>query len=216
MEKKHEITEKQLVFLQDYIKRKKRFSDQEDLYELIDHLVSDFEATGNGNLSQYLADNSEFIFNYKVKDTNKYVHLSYQRQLWTQFFDFFIRVKYIPITFLTVVSTYILFYEIELSNKYLTKIFFILIGILLISGLIKSYHKKKQIRKLVSFQYLGNILALPQVFLYSFTPIKDFLFEYRTLLFLYIMLAFGLNLAGVLLITEKREIILKKYNHLLN
>ena len=192
---KHTITEKQLVFLQDYIKRKKRFSDQEDLYELVDHLVNDFEATGNGNLSQYLADNSEFIFNYQTNKSND-VHWSYQRQLWRMFLGFFTRIKFIPITFLTLVTMYFLFYGVELINKSLMRIFFILIGIILFYGLIKTCHKNKKIRKLVSFKYLGNILAPTQFFLYILPVIEDALDNNRAFLFI--------------------EAILKKHKHLLN
>ncbi|WP_181858107.1 hypothetical protein [Polaribacter sp. WD7] len=52
MRKNYEITEKQLSFLEGYLKKKKKFLDPEDLYELIDHIILDFETTTrNGNLS---------------------------------------------------------------------------------------------------------------------------------------------------------------------
>ncbi|ARV15922.1 hypothetical protein [Polaribacter sp. SA4-12] len=216
MKNNYEITEKQLTFLEDYLKRKKRILDPEDLYELIDHLVTDFETTTeNGNLSQYLSDNSDFIFNYKGNNRSD-IHWSYQRQLWSNFFGFFTTLKFIPITISVLSIIFFLFYELDFSNKNLSLLFVLLIGIPAIYGFINTYHKKKQIRRLVSFKYLGNILALPQMFLYLFSPIKDFLFEHKFLFFLYVTFAFGLNMAGVLLVKQKRILILKKYKHLLN
>ncbi|MFK8059161.1 MAG: hypothetical protein AB8B78_03625 [Polaribacter sp.] len=217
MEKNYEITEKQLAFLEDYIKRKKRFSDPEDLYELVDHLVTDFEYTGNGNISQYLADNSTFIFNYQGTRKNKEsaVHWSYQRQLWQNFFNFFYHLKYIPFTILYLVTFYTLF-TLNIKIKTIGYIFITTIILFLFYGLLKTYHKNKKIRNLVSFKTLGNVMALPSLFLYFFSPIADFLKENRILFFIYFSIAFGLHIAGILLIKEKRKIILEKYKHLLN
>jgi len=219
MEKRYEITDKQLTFLEDYLKRKKRFSDPEDLYELMDHIILDFEATTkNGNLSQYLADNSSFIFNYKGSNSNKesVTHWKYQRELWQIFFSFFYRLKYLPITILIMLVFYFLFLKINLSTKALGIMFIIAIAVPAVYGMILTYHKNKKLRKLVPFKYLANVMSLPSMFLYLFSPISDFLKEHRFLFFLYVFLAFGLHISGILLISEKRKIILEKYKHLLN
>jgi len=219
MEKRYEITQKQLAFLEDYLKRKKRFSDPEDLYELIDHVILDFEATTqNGNLSQYLADNSTFIYNYKGSSKNKEsaVHWQYQRELWKGFFGFFYTLRQIPFTILSLTIMYSLFFKFNLSNKILGGIFITLIILPMIMSFILTYHKNKSIKKLISFKYLSNIMTLPSMFLYLFSPIADFLKENRTFFFIYVALAFGLHVSGIILITEKRKIILEKYKHLLN
>ncbi len=219
MEKRYEITQKQLTFLEDYLKRKKRFTDPEDLYELMDHIILDFEATTtNGNLSQYLADNSSFIFNYKGSNTNKEsnIHWRYQKELWQIFFSFFYRLKYLPITILIMLVFYFLFLTINLSAKVLGITFVIAIAVPAVYGIVLTHHKNKRVRKLVPFKYLANVMSLPSMFLYLFSTISDFLKENRTLFFLYVLIAFGLHISGVLLISDKRKIILSKYKHLLN
>ncbi|QTD36510.1 hypothetical protein JL193_10155 [Polaribacter batillariae] len=216
MKKNYEITEKQLQFLEDYIKRKKRYTSIEDRLELLDHLVSDFEmTTENGNLSQYLADKSVFIYNYNSSKESD-VHWSYQRQLWFKFFSFFYSLKMLPITYGTIFIFYILFLEMNIATKKLGFVFITLIIIPTIYSFIKTYHKNKQIRRLVSFKYLFNIMSLPNMFLYLFTPLADFLKEHKFLFFLYVIIGFGLHISGILLIIEKRKQILEKYKHLLN
>lgn len=204
-----------MAFLESYIKRKKRYSDSESLHELIDHLVTDFEYNGNGNLSEYLANNSEFIFNYKANNDSA-VHWSYQRELWKKLFSFFTMLKYIPLTILATFALYLLFFKMSLSIMSLGLLFMIFIIVSMIYGFIKTYHKNKKIRRLVAFKYLGNIMSLPSVFLYMFTPIKDFLIEYKFIFFLYVLFAFGLSISGVIIIQEKRKEILRKYKYLLS
>ncbi|WP_405610231.1 hypothetical protein [Polaribacter sp. Asnod1-A03] len=219
MEKRYEITQKQLNFLNDFLKRKKRFSDPEDLYELMDHVILDFEATTrNGNLSQYLGEHSSFIYNYKgsCKSKESTIHWRYQKELWQIFFSFFYRLKYLPITILTILVFYFLFLKINLSTKTLGVTFILVITVPAIFGIILTYHKNKTVRKLVPFKYLANVMSLPSMFLYLFSPISDFLKENRILFFLYVLIAFGLHISGVLLISEKRKNILEKYKHLLN
>ncbi|RCS28480.1 hypothetical protein DUT90_00370 [Polaribacter sp. WD7] len=81
---------------------------------------------------------------------------------------------------------------------------------------ILTYHKNKSIRRLISFKYLSNIMVLPSMFLYLFSPIVDFLKENRILFFIYFSIAFGLHISGILLIIRKRKIILEKNKLLLN
>nr|WP_299031557.1 hypothetical protein [uncultured Tenacibaculum sp.] len=214
MKEKIKITDKQLVFLEDYIIRKKKFIDPEDMYELMDHLIHDFEATTtNGNLSQYLANKSWFISQYGIDKGSK-THWAYQRLLWKKFFSFFIQLKFIPITIL--IGSLLLYLSFFLDEKLLLVTFFLSIVGQIVYGLKLTYHEKKRIRKLISFKYLGNIMGLPQVFLYSLTLTKPFLINNRLMFFIYWILALGLSITGILVIKEKRVSILKKYKHLLS
>ena len=219
MRKNYEITEKQLSFLEGYLKKKKKFLDPEDLYELIDHIILDFETTTrNGNLSQYLADNSSFISNYKGSTTKKesVVHWQNQKELLQEFFGFFYTIRQIPFTIFCLIIIYSLFFKFNLSNKILGGIFVSLISMPMIMSFILTYHKNKSIRRLISFKYLSNIMVLPSMFLYLFSPIVDFLKENRILFFIYFSIAFGLHISGILLIIRKRKIILEKNKLLLN
>ena len=210
MEKK--ITDKQLAFLEDYLKRKKLFSDEEERFELMDHLICDFEVNGNGNLTQYLADCSWFISQYGAK-RNSNIHWGYQSLLWKKLFSFFVEFNYFPITIIIGLS--FLYLSYSLNEKLLFIAFFISIIGQIIYGFYLTYHHKKRIRKLMSFKYLGNIMGLPQVFLYSLSLTKSFLADNRLFFFFCWFLVFGLSVAGILVIKEKRELLLKKYKYLL-
>lgn len=206
------ITEKQLMFLQDYVKRKKRFLDTETRLELVDHLVCDFEVNGNGNISKYLADKSEFIFNYKNYKSDE-IHWAYQRELWKVFFSFFTNLKTIPAILLLI---FFLKEVIEIFSQKTAGIFFmILIIIPMFYGLIKTYHKKKKIRSLIEFKHLANIYSLPSLFIYTLSPFKEFWFSNDILILSYMVVGLCLNFAAVNLILRKRKGILKKYSHLL-
>ncbi len=206
------ITKKQLTFLENYLEKKRTFSDEEERYELMDHLICDFEENGNGNLTQYLADKSWFISKYGV-DRGTKIHWSYQRQLWRKFFSFFIQLKLLPITIL--IGFLLFYFSFLLNEKLLLFAFFLSIVGQIIYSLTITYHRKKRIRKLISFKYLGNIMALPNVFLYSTSFVKDYLIGNRIVFFLYWFLALGLSIAGVLVIKEKRVRLLKKYQYLI-
>ena len=150
MENKYEITEKQLAFLEEYLKRKKKYFDPEDIYELMDHLINDFEATTeDGNLSQYLSTKSSFIFNYtgSQKNKEKAIHWEYQRELWQLFFSFFYRLKYLPFTALGFSVLYLFFIQFNFSNKTLGGIFISFIICPMIMGFVLTYHKNKKQRK---------------------------------------------------------------------
>ncbi|PQJ79855.1 hypothetical protein [Polaribacter porphyrae] len=218
MEKKYEITEKQQAFLEDYIKRKKRFSNPEDLNELIDHLVTDFEHTGNGNISKYLADNSSFIFNFQgsSKNLETSIHWKYQRELWQIFLRFFYKLKYLPYTFFTIFCLYNFFFHLHLQPKTLGFIIISILVILMIISFVLTYHKSKRIRKLTSFKHLFNVMSLPNLTLYAFTSLADFFKENKLLFLIYALIAFGLYISGILLIKNKRKQILEKHKHLLN
>lgn len=207
------ITKKQLTFLEDYIKRKKAFLDTETRLELIDHLVCDFEENGNGNISQFLADKATFIFNYKNTKSEE-IHWAYQRELWKVFFRFFTNLKMLSIVFLVMV----LFYQLitNFSLKVVMGGYLVVILAPTILGFIKTYHKKKEIRNLIEFKYLANIMALPHVFLYALSAIKEFLFPHHWLILIYLTLGVLLNFAGIMVVLEKRKRILTKYNHLIN
>ncbi|WP_299119808.1 hypothetical protein [uncultured Tenacibaculum sp.] len=213
MKKKYTITEKQLVFLDNYLKKKKSFSDEEERYELMDHLICDFEETTlDGNLSQYLADKANFIFQYG-NDRRSKIHWAYQKELWLTVYSFFTDLKILPISLLS--TLVILNLSFTLSNSLLYLVFFCSIVFQILYGLYLTYHENKKVRQLISFKYLGNMMSLPQVFLFSFTLVKDYLNTHRILFFIYWFMAFSLSVAGLIIIKKKKTTILNKYKHLL-
>ncbi|MGB1043112.1 MAG: hypothetical protein ACPGU6_06940 [Tenacibaculum sp.] len=214
MGEKYITTEKQLDFLENYLKRKKKFIDSEDIYELMDHLINDFEATTkDGNLSQYLADKSNFISKFGSDRASK-IHWAYQKELWYTFFSFFTKLKTLPITiFVTLVLIGLSFF---LTKKQVTIIFMCSISFQLFYAIYLTWHKNKKVRKLISFKYLTNISSIPYLFIYLPSIFKDSVFDNRLFFIFYWLVALGLSISALIVIKTKKETILKKYKHLLN
>ncbi|WP_339659594.1 hypothetical protein [uncultured Polaribacter sp.] len=216
MKKRYEITEKQLTFLEDFLKRKYPSITDETRIELSDHLVSDFEATSeNGNLSQYLSNELEFIRKFVFEGTNNH-QKRYSKQTWKQFFSFFTDVKSLPFT----ISVLILFYFLaeNLTDKWLWGSFVIIQGIIFLASVFFGMINKKKLRKLDEVKYLGAdiwlsyiLVQLPSVFGFdSYIMTNSFVFTiYASFTIIYAVAAYTV-------VREKRKIILEKYKHLLN
>jgi hypothetical protein len=218
MEKPYEITEKQLGFLEGFLQRKYPHISPEVKIELTDHLVSDFEATTeNGNLSQYLSNELEFIRKFIY---NRFrVHKSkYDKDVWFVYFSFFTRIKVLPLT----LSTLIIFYFLSenLNNKLLWLIFFFSVFGVYGYSLFASRIKSIKIKKYEDVRFLGTGLGFGIPYLMAIFPLaiedKDFLFENSILFTAYWFFAFSLNIAALIVMLQKKEMIIKKYKHLLN
>ena len=216
MEKKYKITEKQLAFLEDYLKRKYPDATDETRIELIDHLVLDFEATTkNGNLSQYLSNELGFIRKFVFDSANRH-QKKYGKETWEQFYSFFIKPKLIPISF----SILIIFYFLAtiLNNKWLWGSFVIIQSIILLISALFGMINKKKFRKLDEVKYLGAdiwlsylLVQIPIIF-----NVENYILYNKFLFSLYATFTIIYALAAYIVIREKRKFILEKYKHLLN
>ena len=216
MEKRYEITEKQLTFLEDYLKRKYPSITDETRIELTDHLVSDFEATtGNGNLSQYLSNELGFIRKFVFNSANRH-QKKYGKETWKQFFSFFIETKLLPITLLVFVLFY--FLAENLNDKWLWGSFTIIQGLIFIVSIFFGMINKKKLRKLDEVKYLGSDIWLPYVMvqLPSGLSFDNFIMSNNFLFTIYASFTVIYGFAAYVVIREKRKIILEKYKHLLN
>ena len=216
MEKKYEITEKQLVFLNGFLLRKYPDISDTTRIELTDHLVSDFEATtDNGNLSQYLSNELEFIRKFVFNGVRE-VKKTYSRQTWNCFFDFFSNFKMIPYTLLIVV---ILFYLAKnLNNKQLWMSLIIIQSIIMLLSILFGMINKKKLRKVDEVKYLGAEIWLP--FLMIQIPqgleFHDFLMSNEYVFILYSLFTVVYGLSAFIVLRKQRKYILEKYKHLLN
>ncbi|MDP5104924.1 MAG: hypothetical protein NWQ31_02000 [Polaribacter sp.] len=216
MKKRYEITEKQLTFLEDFLKRKYPSITDETRIELSDHLVSDFEATTeNGNLSQYLSNELEFIRKFVFEGTNNH-QKRYSKQTWKKFFSFFTDVQLLPFSF----SVLILFYFLaeNINGKWLWVSFAITQTIIFLFSIFFGLINKKKLRKLDEVKYLGAdiwlsyiLVQLPSGFGFdSYIMTNSFVFTiYASFTIIYAVAAYTV-------VREKRKIILEKYKHLLN
>ena len=216
MENSYEITEKQLVFLEGFLLRKYPNISDETRIELIDHLISNFEATTeNGNLSQYLSNEIEFIRRF-VSNRVIEVKKNYGKQTWYHFFDFFTDYKLIPYSLIIVVTFYLL--SENLNNKYLWLSFFIIQTIIMFLSLFFGMINKNKIRKLDEVKYLGAEIWLPflMVNLPQGLEFKDYLMSNSYVFTSYASFAIIYGLAAFIVLRKQKIIILKKYKHLLN
>jgi len=218
MEKRYEITQKQLAFLEDFLDRKYPQANEEVRVELIDHLVSDFEATiDNGNLSQYLSNELGFIRKF-TDNRISLIKVDYDKKVWKQYFNFFTKIKILPLT----VATFIIFYFLSenLNNKVLWGCFFFSVFGVYGYSLFVSIIKPKELRKLKEVQFLGTGLGfgIPYVMIMIpfFANSTDLLFENSFLFTIYWFFAFSLNVAALIVMLKHKKIILEKYKHLLN
>ncbi len=219
MEKRYEITQKQLTFLEDYLKRKYPSITEETRIELTDHLVSDFEATTkNGNLSQYLSNEIEFIRRF-MRTRVKLLGANYTRYVWLEYASFFTSLKKVPITLFIFFIIYLL--SVNLSDKFVwLSFFFSVFAVYGYSLFVQEKSMPKHIRKLPEVQALGKgiTMGIPYLMAMIFLiPIdKSILFEHRFFFTLYWFFAFSLSIASIIVLLQKKKVILKKYKHLLN
>ncbi|UAM97665.1 hypothetical protein K8354_15380 [Polaribacter litorisediminis] len=218
MEKRYEITEKQLNFLEDFLDRKYPQVNEEVRVELIDHLVSDFEETSeNGNLSQYLSNELGFIRRF-TDSRVQLVQVDYDKKVWVQYFSFFTNIKRIPITLFTFLLMY--FLSENLSNEVIWLCFFFSVLFIYGFSLFTSTIKPKKLRKFKEVQFLGTGLGFGIPYMMVMIPLvienRDFISDYSFVFSLYWFFAFSLSIASLIAMFKEKKIILEKYKHLLN
>ncbi|GAB7255678.1 hypothetical protein [Polaribacter sp. OB-PA-B3] len=216
MEKRYEITEKQLVFLEDFLLRKYPGISNETKIELIDHLVSDFEATTeNGNLSQYLSNELEFIARFVFKGVSL-MKKTYRKETWEQFFKFFTEPKLLLIS----ISTLLFFYFLNetVTDKIVYLVTIILSTLIFGYSVFKGMIKNKELKNLDEVKFLGNEIWLPftLVQLLGITNLCYSIMKYSWLYTLVALFIIIYGLSALMVILKHKKIILEKYKHLLN
>lgn len=206
------LTKKQIKHIDDFICNQNiKFLDIR--FELIDHLASEYESKSNIKLDTFLYSKLTFIRDF-LKRKRKAIHWSYQKQLWVQFFELFYKLKYIAIPILVLMYAYILAFQLEIKPAFILA-FIPIVVIQIISWFYLFSFKNKANKKLVSIQYIANIMALPSLFLYTISQLKNIFIEYRMTLFIFCFLGILLNISGIIVVISKRKALLKKYSYLL-
>lgn len=218
MKKRYEITEKQLAFLNGFILRKYPAISEETRIELIDHLISDFEATTeDGNLSQYLSNEIEFIKKF-ISNRVKLLRVNYNKDVLQEYLSFFTGVKKIPITLFTLFIIY--FLSENLNDKYVWLSFFISVFGVYGYSLISQISMPKELKKLREVQLLGKGISMGIPYLMSmvifFPEIKTLILRSSVFFIFYWFFAFSLSIAVIKVMHKKENIIIEKYKHLLN
>lgn len=212
----YKITEKQLVFLEDFLNRKYPEISNETRIELIDHLISDFEATTeNGNLSQYLSNELEFIRKFVFNGVSK-VKKSYSKETWNQFFDFFTDFKMIPYTLMVVIIFYFLYENIGSKELWFSLV--IIQSIIMLLSILFGMINKKKLRMLDEAKYLGAEIWLPYIMVQipQGLEFQNYIMSNNYFFTLYASCTVVYGLAAFIVLRTQRKYILEKYNHLLN
>ena len=219
MEKRYEITDNQIGFLNNFLfKRYPNISDETRI-ELVDHLISDFEATTtNGNLSQYLSNEMEFIKNF-ISAKVKLLNANYNRDVWQEYLSFYSDIKKLPITLFIFFVIY--FLTENLNNKFVWLSFFLSVfGIYGYSLIAQTKNIPKVIRKLPEVQLLGKGITMGIPYLMCMVIFIDelrvVLLESSILFSFYWFFAFSLSIAAIIVLHKRKKIITKKYQYLLN
>lgn len=219
MKKNYKITEKQLAFLEDFIDKKYSKINEESRIELIDHLISDFEATtNNGNLSQYLSNEIEFIRRF-MRTRVKLLGVNYSNDVREEYFSFFTNIKKIPMTLFCFFGIY--FLSQNLNDKFTwLSFFFSVFTVYGYSLVVQSNNLPKTIKKLPEVQLLGKGITMGIPYLMCivifFDQMRVFLLQSRLFFSVYWFFAFSLSIAAIIVMNHKKKVILEKYKHLLN
>lgn len=219
MEKRYEITDKQIGFLNNFLfKRYPNISDETRI-ELVDHLISDFEATTtNGNLSQYLSNEMEFIKNF-ISAKVKLLNANYNRDVWQEYLSFYSDIKKLPITLFIFFVIY--FLTETLNNKFVWLSFFLSVfGIYGYSLIAQTKNIPKVIRKLPEVQLLGKGITMGIPYLMCMVifidEIRVVLLESSVLFSFYWFFALLLSIAAIIVLHKRKKNITKKYQYLLD
>jgi hypothetical protein len=215
MEKKHQITEKQLAFLNRFLK-KYNFGSEDDKVELIDHVVLDFEENGNGNLSQYLSEELGFIKKF-IGSKLKVIHKNYRRKTIDEAISFFTSIKKLPITIVVFLSVYLL--TRYLNGTVLIGSFYVSVLSFFIYSQFFLNIKKKDKKKLDRIEYLGQEMWLPYLmmsFPFQLSVTTDFMLINSVFFSVYWFVAITYSVAAIIVMKKEKKIIYEKYKHLLN
>ncbi|MCL5247351.1 hypothetical protein M4I21_16125 [Cellulophaga sp. 20_2_10] len=208
------LTKEDILNINDYLKKKDiKFVDVR--FELIDHLVSEYESLDNyPDLDSFLRKRISWC--KQVSEAKaKTMHWGYQKDLWKRVLVFMKSPYFYLITFV-IAFVYFQLYTILSLELFEKAVLFPFFGVIIFQFTFFLYnHYKNRLKlKLLSANYLFNIFSLPHLLLYIFSPFKDFFLEYPPLFLGYIGFALVLNIAALVEVTFKQKKIKREYKFL--
>ena len=186
-------------------------------YELIDHLVSEYESMENyPDLKSFLIKRVAWCRKIAEKK-RKSIHWGYQKALRKRVFSFFKEPLFYAYLFLWFI---ILFTIDQIGDAQQFKSF--LVGSLFLCVLIQlllystQLYKRGNKKHVLSFNYLFNIYALPHLFLHSLSIINLFgsVSANKWIWILYITTGLIVNIAAIIEVKNKRKNVLQEYEFL--
>ncbi|MEP0211998.1 MAG: hypothetical protein ABJD66_02200 [Cellulophaga sp.] len=208
------LTKEDILNINTYLEKKDiKFADVR--FELIDHLVSEYESLDNcPDLNSFLVKRISWC--KQVSEAKaKTMHWRYQKDLWKRVLVFVKSPCFYLITFV-IAFVYFQLYTILSLKLFEKAVLFPFFGVIIFQFIFfLCNHCKNRLKiKLLSSNYLFNIFSLPHLLLYMFTPFKDFFLEYPPLFLGYIGFALVLNIAALVEVTFKQKKIKREYKFL--
>lgn len=177
--------------------------------ELIDHLASEFEDNSKTTLLEDFLNAKRYFIKQFVDKRQSTIHWTYQKLLWKKFLEFTYKTPLIFASFFTGIGIHLIL--INLNPKQVSVLFALSIVVPQVLAVIMHGYKHKLFKKVQSAKPLLAIMALPSLFLYVYNLIGEPLSNNYHVMFAFWMVGFLLSLAGLMVLRNQRENILKKY-----
>lgn len=184
-------------------------------YELIDHLVSEYEAMENyPDLESFLRKRVTWCRKV-AEEKRKSIHWGYQKALHLRLLGFLKQPIFYFLLVLWVIFLVLVSGQVG-STFYYGMLMSILITMIIFQVVFFFYTKRKDgvKKKVLSYETLFNIYVLPQLFLHFPTFINPILKENPFWSGLYFTIAILVNIAAFLVVIGKRKEIIEEYTFL--
>ena len=184
-------------------------------YELMDHLISEYESIENyPDLESFLKERLAWCKKV-AKEKQKTIHWNYQKEVWVQLYTLFKKPKSLISMFIITVIyywLYILLAPITFKGILIASFFCLLL--FQFYRMIFFGIKLKKREELSSITYLMQVFALPQLFAQGLVIFNIESFDRLNFITVYIIIAILINTAALLTFENKRKQILKEYEFL--
>ncbi|MBT8188344.1 MAG: hypothetical protein KJO73_11685 [Croceitalea sp.] len=186
--------------------------------ELIDHLVTEYEAMDNAQDWNLFVKNRLPWCKKVMKDKSKTTHWSYQRSLWKTFFEI---LKETRVLFGIIFFIGLMFFIRPwlTDGQYFMALILPMLTFLIwqIALMVKNGLGKEKRNSCISAKYLFNIFALPNLILYLLNLLlqlnRDLVLN-QFFIIPYVIFGSLLGLAAIRLFRKKRDVVIAEYNKL--
>ncbi|WP_298474988.1 hypothetical protein [uncultured Maribacter sp.] len=184
-------------------------------YELIDHLVSEYEAMENyPDLESFLIKRVPWCKKV-AEEKRKSIHWGYQKAFWTRLFSFLKKPMTCFFLIFWAVSLHILgsLLSPKVFNVVIISIFYCVpicqIGLFFYQRQLDGIKKK-----VLSYDTLFNIYSFPHLYMYFLPLIGDYMKSEPYWLAGYCTIGILLNATALIEVVNRRKLILKEYKFL--
>lgn len=184
-------------------------------YELMDHLISEYESIENyPDLESFLKERLAWCKKV-AKEKEKSLKSGYLQEIWKQLLGIYKNKKNLFIIVIVVFCYYLLFPFLTLK-QFRFALYFPLFSVaayqIYLLGF-KCFNSKKQ-KEYVSIAGLVSIISVPNFLLYSINVFPDKWLSNVYFLIVYSSLAVIINIAAILAFHKKRKHVVKEYEFL--